>query len=462
MSDLPRTFADAVVVTRALGFANLWIDSLCIVQGDEANWQRESANMLSVYADSAVTIAAAAGENSEAGLFGQQASSLHARLDSVKIEYTKAPGKAAVTVSVSEPIRATPISWFDKPGDYLVLYTRAWALQERVISRRVLGFGKYGICYFQCDEVQCADYLKHSICPKPYDWGPGCRYDLGESLAECTVQPSISLAKGNWYAIVDEYSSCYLTEGRDKLPAISGIAQAFETYIQGPYLAGLWQSDLIFGLTWTLGRFRTVASLRPARFPTPSWSWISSRNAVRWGGRSWNSVRNFDIRGPCTTESARSLAAESENIWVPCLDVVDTNIQLLDMSNPFGEVKQASLTVSGKLRPIPGSVLKAQGWQQRMAQASSPAPGRVVVPCFDSDERPPGFSGQLWSLLVCLSLAGNSYIDVWGLILEKVGEGPNEFRRLGLAHDTVSDQGDKGACRVPEPLEGEYSTIILI
>lgn len=33
--ELPRTFQDAVVMTRALGIRYLWIDSLCTVQDDE-------------------------------------------------------------------------------------------------------------------------------------------------------------------------------------------------------------------------------------------------------------------------------------------------------------------------------------------------------------------------------------------------------------------------------------------
>jgi hypothetical protein len=31
---LPKTFQDAVTVTRELGFEYLWIDSLCVVQDD--------------------------------------------------------------------------------------------------------------------------------------------------------------------------------------------------------------------------------------------------------------------------------------------------------------------------------------------------------------------------------------------------------------------------------------------
>lgn len=385
--NLPPTFADAVVVTRELGFAYLWIDSLCIVQGDEAEWQIESAKMTSVYADSAVTIAAAAGSTPWAGLFDRKAASLQSHLDSVKIEYTNAPGTAPVTVFITEEIRATLLT--ESPQDYLPLYTRAWAVQDHLLCRRVLGFGKYGICYFQCDEAQCADHLRYSTYPQSAGFGSsGSRYQLGKQILECADPDRELAAKERWYAIVEEYSSCYLTEGRDKLPAISGIARILGNYIPGPYLAGLWQSDLIFGLIWTckdLGTQNTRASLRPARFPAPSWSWAPSEKQVEWQWRHQYSERHLDIKRPCTTESARSLEHDEDEFrWIPGLDIDETDISPLDISNPYGEVKQATLTVSGKLRPIPVSASTGQGWMQSMAQAFSPARGRVFKTYFDA------------------------------------------------------------------------------
>src|SRR5436305_14453620 len=37
---LPKTFQDAIVVTRRLGYQYLWIDSLCIVQDSHRDWER--------------------------------------------------------------------------------------------------------------------------------------------------------------------------------------------------------------------------------------------------------------------------------------------------------------------------------------------------------------------------------------------------------------------------------------
>lgn len=55
---LPRTFQDAVTITRLLCLRYLWIDSLCILQDDKDDWERESANMADVYRNAYLTIAA--------------------------------------------------------------------------------------------------------------------------------------------------------------------------------------------------------------------------------------------------------------------------------------------------------------------------------------------------------------------------------------------------------------------
>lgn len=45
METLSTTFLDAIKVTRDLGFRYLWIDSLCIIQNSQADWQSESVEM---------------------------------------------------------------------------------------------------------------------------------------------------------------------------------------------------------------------------------------------------------------------------------------------------------------------------------------------------------------------------------------------------------------------------------
>lgn len=75
---LPRTFEDVLVATKQLGARYIWIDSLCIVQDDEADWAKESMLMASVYRNALCNIAATGAEDSQGGLFHQRGDILSA------------------------------------------------------------------------------------------------------------------------------------------------------------------------------------------------------------------------------------------------------------------------------------------------------------------------------------------------------------------------------------------------
>lgn len=45
---LPRTLREAIYVACLLGISFIWIDALCIIQGDIDDWTKESAMMSKV------------------------------------------------------------------------------------------------------------------------------------------------------------------------------------------------------------------------------------------------------------------------------------------------------------------------------------------------------------------------------------------------------------------------------
>jgi len=53
-----------------------------------------------------------------------------------------------------------------------------------------------------------------------------------------------------WDNIVAAYTQPRLTQDIDKLVAISGIAQVFQTKTADDYLAGLWKRSLPYQLLW--------------------------------------------------------------------------------------------------------------------------------------------------------------------------------------------------------------------
>ncbi len=57
--DLPRSFADAIIIARARSLDYLWIDSLCIIQDSLEDWAEQSAQMGEIYRNCDICIGAA-------------------------------------------------------------------------------------------------------------------------------------------------------------------------------------------------------------------------------------------------------------------------------------------------------------------------------------------------------------------------------------------------------------------
>ncbi|KAJ5733421.1 extracellular lipase [Penicillium malachiteum] len=68
-ADLPKTYADAVCITRSLGVRYLWIDALCIIQEDPKDWLHEAGCMSDIFWNTTCRIAANEGKDPTEGFF---------------------------------------------------------------------------------------------------------------------------------------------------------------------------------------------------------------------------------------------------------------------------------------------------------------------------------------------------------------------------------------------------------
>ena len=142
ISSLPKTFQDAIKVTRALHVPYLWIDSLCIIQaGDNGkDWESESRRMESVFSSAYCIIAATSARDMKEGFLDRKVSPEHLYVQDTS-------GQRSYICAVTDD--------FGVDVDKAELNTRAWVMQERVLSRRSVHFSANQM-YWECGQgVYC-------------------------------------------------------------------------------------------------------------------------------------------------------------------------------------------------------------------------------------------------------------------------------------------------------------------
>ncbi|USP81985.1 hypothetical protein yc1106_09259 [Curvularia clavata] len=322
----PETLRDAIKVARQFHLRYLWIDSLCIIQDDIEDISMEVALMEKVYRYSFLNIAATGAHDSTKGCFWERDPCAILPTE-ISIGWSNHRGSKAKYRVVPEPnIWARKLT--DEP-----LNRRAWVLQERILSSRVLHFGHEQL-FWECREssacetfhlglpnalcghplidikrLQLGDEVKDDRWPAKYiPEAPRGKTFLKRLQSAFTriLQPVVvqevtlytntasALAFRDWDAVVELYTMASLSFTRDKLIALSGIASSLSTTHPGAsadgYLAGLWQSSLPIYLLWIPETsnnpkimFSDRRSLCPERYQeyvAPTWSWASINGRI--------------------------------------------------------------------------------------------------------------------------------------------------------------------------------------
>lgn len=142
---LPRCFQDAVAVTRVFGVRYLWIDSLCIIQGNDPDWEREAGRMEQVFSSAYCTIAATSASSSAEGFLVNREPRPFASVNN------PSGGTTYVCESVDN---------FHQDVEEGNLNKRGWVLQERALSRRSVHFTATQV-YWECGKgVHCESLMK--------------------------------------------------------------------------------------------------------------------------------------------------------------------------------------------------------------------------------------------------------------------------------------------------------------
>jgi hypothetical protein len=266
---LPKTFRDAIYVCQQIGVYYLWIDSLCIFQDCMDDWKQEAARMHTVYAGAACNIAATSAANSDVGLsFNRDVNALQPfwiRKDNSEQSYV------VINYCDVSSIERSPLN------------KRAWVLQERFLSKRIMHFTADGV-FWECLEKRASDIFPDSM------WSYKKHIPLVRDLREMKISIhgqhrfQLGLADDSykfWRGILNRYTGCNMTRETDKLIAMNGIVRQIENMTGARMVWGMWDHLLIHELLWVPGSLQIQANFRPSEWRAPTWSWASQNLSVR-------------------------------------------------------------------------------------------------------------------------------------------------------------------------------------
>ena len=320
MADLSQTFRDAVVITRKLGQRFLWIDSLCIVQDSAEDWKKESVQMCAVYQRAVVTIAAVHASSGNQGCFALR-DGLALMPFSVPFRTLQGSGAGSVFfLPLSVPAFDLNIK------DEQPLFTRAWVLQEQVLSRALLMYQREELLW-ECHTVQ-----KSERSPDGAAIMRG-HEDLSRALVS-DVDPfestELDATEGlqnldmhtQWCRLIMDYTRRGITKTTDRMIALDGIAQAISNRTSNRYVAGLWYNQLLIGLMWRIPWDKNPGFYFWKQAEDSTLNFLSSRHdnhlAPSW---SWGSV-TFPVEWPFSYDASSSVAGMR-----PLCDVLDISVQ---------------------------------------------------------------------------------------------------------------------------------------
>ncbi|TGO37551.1 hypothetical protein BHYA_0094g00130 [Botrytis hyacinthi] len=153
------------------------------------------------------------------------------------------------------------------------LKNRAWALQEDLMSRRLISFGKEQL-YWRCVTQELIEaYPSQPLNSIKLQLSEGYHTDF-----VCRDMKSGKTTLPSWYSIVNDYATRHISVQNDLLVGISAIAKVMAKEMEQPsdaYKAGLWEHDFHEGLLWRRPHECDRPLIRHAEYIAPSWSWAS-------------------------------------------------------------------------------------------------------------------------------------------------------------------------------------------
>ncbi len=443
ISKLPKSFRDAIYVTRTMSIQYIWIDCFCIIQDSEDDWKRESTLMMDVYGGGVFNIAATGAPDAETGLFFNRRGSIP-RSMIFEIPAIPTTSQSSVTDYFQSLKFLFGMEWskwkavrdrliarqFVEPGNYICeedltwerdiyrspLLMRAWVLQERLLAKRTLHFTSRQL-YFECPETMVSEIFtldSHSVLKQHRPGDSFFRNDDDNALVQgLPGDHNLNRDKAlvEWLRIIKIYSRLKLTYNTDRQVAIAGLARLLKPYFKCNYTAGLWDYRLEAQLLWRRPPWITRPGISSSG--APSWSWASSSSPY---GVEYPWCYREPSYLPQTLNPFKSVAIEAE----------------IPNANEMSPVLNGRLRIVGKL--IPATLKEKPTVRNSRWKLESVSHG-VKIRKGIFQFAPDSYDGDLIGNYYCTTLLysierDKVFSDIAGLVLEPTGK-DGEFRRVG-------------------------------
>lgn len=271
-NQLPRTFQEAITITAALSFRYLWIDSLCIVQDDIRDWEREAVKMAAIYRGATLTLSATSACNSRDG------PTLSRSVLEPALQFPSVDERfLAFAVRAESRERMNPENAMLRGPTN----SRAWILQEKVLSQRILHITDTQMVW-QCSSITESE---DGMFYKDQDG-----YSSGDCTWALLDTPNARMPTNDdyrhferYWRWVANYMRRDLSNPSDQYAAFAGIVNHFQRLSDNEPLLGLWREHLHLHLAWHCNIFHHDVTLLPEHpVRRPSWTWMTfPHNAVR-------------------------------------------------------------------------------------------------------------------------------------------------------------------------------------
>lgn len=395
---LSKTFDDAIQIARAVGLKYLWIDSLCIIQNSSTDWETEASMMATVYGGSSLNIAASSARDGSEGCFLQPLN--HAGGFTARV----------CTKGRKEILEFSTGAAYYENFFESHLATRAWTVQEKVLSPRTLHCGHRGL-FWECRIQVASEYF-------PYGFSETNSFLRGTILRWYSRNLDTY-----WTRLRRWYSGCDLTNPGDKLVALSGVARLIQDQTGHQYFAGLWRQDLEQELCWS-----AIHPRQRPQYRAPSWSWAAVDGEVDFkpvDGIPFVRVRSVSLIHPGGNNLGEVLHG---TLSLHCDMIICGTV----VAEEIARANRGRCKCPIRHYPHPDE-------KQGACYASLCQTGRMLVFLLDFAERKDSRVGQAISFLPLRDIKVPNLLfrnndarkEVFGLVIEKVDTALDQYRRIG-------------------------------